>query len=80
MADKQFRISGPGAADFLTSEGGIDFPETDPAKGMAQTRNEGVINDETTLEPDLEAPDPDATREQSIGGAIPTGRGERRSE
>lgn len=77
MADKKFRISGPGAADFLTSEGGIDFPETDPAKGMAQTRDEGVINDETTLEPDLEAPDPAVTRER---GVTPPGRYEQRNE
>jgi hypothetical protein len=74
---KKLRISGPGAADFLTSEGGIDQPETDPAKGMAQTRDEGVINDATTLEPDLDAPDPAVTRER---GVTPPGRDERRSE
>jgi hypothetical protein len=77
---KKSRISGPGAADFLTAQGGVDVPETDPSKGMAQTRDEGIVNDAADLEPDLEAPDPDATRERSIGGAIPTGRGERRSE
>ena len=77
---KKSRISGPGAADFLTAQGGVDFPETDPSKGMAQTRDEGIVGNAADLEPDLEAPDPDATREQSIGGAIPPGRGERRSE
>lgn len=77
---KKSRISGPGAADFLTSQGGIDRPETDSSKGMGQTRDEGLLDNAADLEPDLEAPDPDATREQSIGGAIPTGRGERRSE
>ena len=77
---KKSRISGPGAADFLTAQGGIDFPETDASKGMAQTHDEGPLNDAADLEPDLEAPDPDATREQSIGGAIPPGRDERRSE
>jgi hypothetical protein len=77
---KKSRISGPGAADFLTSQGGVDRPETDPSKGMAQTRDEGLLDNDADLEPDLEAPDPDTTREQSIGGAIPTGRGERRSE
>ena len=77
MAEKKLRISGPEAADFLTSEGGIDFPETDPAKGMAQTRDEGVINDETTLEPDLDAPDPAVTRER---GVTPPGRDEQRNE
>src|SRR4051812_24633572 len=34
---KKFRITGPGAADFLTAQGGVDFPETDTSKGMAQT-------------------------------------------
>lgn len=74
---KKFKISGPGAADFLTAQGGVDFPETDPSKGMAQTRDEGVINDATTLEPDLEAPDPAVEREREI---IPPDRGERRNE
>jgi hypothetical protein len=32
---KKLKISGPGAADFLTAPGGIDFPETDPSKGSA---------------------------------------------
>ena len=76
---KKSRISGPGAADFLTAQGGVDFPETDSSKGMAQTRDEGVVN-AADLEPDLEAPDPDSTREQSIEGAIPRGRDEQRSE
>ena len=47
--DKKFRISGPGAADFLTSEGGVDFPETDPSKGMTQTREDGVLNNAAEL-------------------------------
>jgi hypothetical protein len=74
------KISGPGAADFLTAQGGVDLPETDSSKGMGQTRGEGIVNDAADLEPDLEAPDPDATREQSIGGAIPPGRDEQRNE
>jgi len=77
---KKSRISGPGAADFLTAQGGVDFPETDSSKGMAQTRDEGLVNNAADLEPDLEAADPDVTREQSIGGAIPPGRDEQRSE
>jgi hypothetical protein len=41
---KKLRISGPGAADFLTAPGGIDFPETDPSKGAAQaTRGEAAV-------------------------------------
>ncbi len=68
------KISGPGASDFLTSVGGGDSPET-------ETLGEGIVNDAAELEPDLDAPDPDPqTREQSIGGAIPPGRDERRSE
>ena len=74
---KKFKISGPGAADFLTAQGGIDFPETDPSKGMTQTRGEGVISDATTLEPDLEAPDPALEREREI---IPPARGGRRNK
>src|SRR5438876_3953985 len=35
-------ISGPGAADFLTSPGGLDVPESG-AKGMAQTRDPGLV-------------------------------------
>ena len=73
---KKFRITGPGAADFLTAAGGTDFPETDPSKGTSQTRDEPVV-DEATLEPDLDAPDPTVTRER---GATPPGRDERRNK
>jgi hypothetical protein len=76
---KKSRISGPGAADFLTAQGGVDFPENDSSKGTGQPRDEGIVNDAADLEPDLEAPDPSSTREQSIGGAIPPGRDERRN-
>jgi hypothetical protein len=65
---KKMKISGPGAADFLTAEGGVDFPETDSSKGMTQTREDGVVNDAAELEPDLDAPDPLTTREHSIDG------------
>jgi len=74
---KKFKISGPGAADFLTAQGGVDFPETDPSKGMAQTRDEGVINDASTLEPDLDPPDPTVERERET---IPSDRGEQRNK
>jgi hypothetical protein len=74
---KKFKITGPGAADFLTAQGGVDFPETDPSKGMAQTRDEGVISDATLLEPDLDPPDPSAEREREI---IPPDRGGRRNK
>jgi hypothetical protein len=55
---KKFKISGPGAADFLATPGGLDLPETDPSKGMTQTREEGILSDVEQLEPDLEPPDP----------------------
>jgi hypothetical protein len=58
----------------------VDFPETDSSKGMAQTRDESILNEAADLEPDLDAPDPATTREQSIEGAIPPDRGGRRSE
>ena len=72
---KKFKISGPGAADFLAANGGTDFPETDPAKGTSQTRDEQLVDD-AALEPDLDAPDPAVTRER---GATTPGRGERRN-
>ena len=75
---KKLRISGPGAADFLTAPGGVDFPETDPSKGASQAnQGEGVINDATTLEPALDSPDPAVTRER---GVTPPGRDEPRNE
>jgi hypothetical protein len=73
---KKFRISGPGAADFLTANGGTDFPETDPSKGTSQTRVEPIVDD-AALEPDLDAPDPAVTRER---GATPPDRDERRNK
>ena len=75
--NKKSTITGPGAADFLTAQGGLDLPETDPSKGMAQTRDEGMINDARTLEPDLEPPDPSVQRER---GVTPPARDEPRSE
>ena len=74
---KKLKISGPGAADFLTAPGGIDFPETDPAKGSGQaTRGEALTDDAQALEPDLEAPDPVTERERDV---TPPGRGGRRN-
>jgi hypothetical protein len=55
---KKFKISGPGAADFIGAPGGLDLPETDPSKGMTQTREEGIVDDVEQLEPNLEPPDP----------------------
>jgi len=75
---KKLKISGPGAADFLTAPGGIDFPETEPTKGTAQaTRGEGLLDDAAALEPALEPPDPATEREREI---TPPDRGGRRNE
>lgn len=54
-------ISGPGAADFLTSSGGFDVPESG-TKGMAQTRDPGAVAERKRsfaprLGPDRENPD-----------------------
>jgi len=75
---RKLKISGPGAADFLTAPGGLDLPETDSSKGSAQaTRGDSLLDDTQRLEPDLEPPDPALEREREI---IPPGRGGRRSE
>ena len=74
---KKLKISGPGAADFLTAPGGTDFPETGPSKGATQaTRGEGLVDDPEALEPDLEAPDPALERERDV---TPPDRGGRRN-
>ena len=77
MARKKFRISGPGAADFIAAPGGLDLPEVDPSKGMAATRDEPLIKDAAELEPALDPPDPVLEREREI---IPPGRGGQRNE
>jgi hypothetical protein len=75
---KKLKISGPGASDFLTAPGGIDFPETDSTNGSAQaTRGEGLVDDAEALEPDLEPPDPAIQREREL---IPPDRGGRRNK
>jgi hypothetical protein len=72
------KINGPGAADFLTAPGGIDFPETDPSKGSGEaTRGEGLVDDADALEPDLEPLDPALERVREV---IPPARGGRRNE
>lgn len=51
-------ITGPGAADFLTAQGGLDTPESG-TKGMGQTRDEGLLSDPRRLAPRL-GPDTEA--------------------
>ena len=55
----QIAITGEGAADFLTASGGLDRPETGTSKGMAQTRDEGLLSDTKRLSPRL-GPDTEA--------------------
>jgi hypothetical protein len=55
----ELAITGPGAADFLTAQGGIDRPGAGGTKGMAQTRDEGVLGDPKRLAPRL-GPDTEA--------------------
>jgi hypothetical protein len=55
MANKKRRISGPGAADFLTAPGGEDIPGASPSKGESELAGESPLTDARNLEPDLEA-------------------------
>jgi hypothetical protein len=64
-------ISGPGAADFLTAQGGLDRPESG-AKGMAQTRAEGPFETERLvprLGPDSEAYPGERQPDEEISGS-----------
>lgn len=61
MADKQkdLEVSGPGAADLVAAEGGLDRPEAGRGKGTAQAagRKEGPADDEDRRVP---RPGPDS--------------------
>ena len=51
MADEhKHKISGPGAADFLTAPGGIDQPEGNQAKGTGILREDSHFTDPRNLE------------------------------
>lgn len=52
--DRKRKISGPGAADFITAQGGIDFPETGVSKGTGQLRDEDSLVQEDRVTPDLD--------------------------
>jgi hypothetical protein len=56
MADKPKRtVTGPGAADFVTAQGGIDVPENSTDKGTGQLRgDQAIAGDGSRLQPDLE--------------------------
>jgi len=47
-------ISGPGAADFIASSGGLDTPESG-AKGMAYANDEPLVTRHGNLAPRLDA-------------------------
>jgi hypothetical protein len=64
-------ISGPGAADFLTAQGGLDRPESG-AKGMAGTRGEGPFETRRLvprLGPDSEAYPGERRPDEEISGS-----------
>ena len=74
MANEKRRISGPGAADFLTAPGGEDLPGVSPSKGETEVQGEAPLTDSRNLEPDL-ADDTDAVPHHKERG-VPRGRDE----
>lgn len=69
----QIAITGPGAADFLTAQGGLDRPGGGAGKGTSQTRGEGILDDAKRLAPRL-GPDTEAfpgerTPEEQMSGS-----------
>jgi hypothetical protein len=52
-------ISGPGAADFLTAQGGEDHPGVSPTKGEGPLREATLLDDARNLAPRL-GPDHEA--------------------
>jgi hypothetical protein len=66
VADHKHKISGPGAADFLAAEGGIDRPEVTPTKGTGILREETHFNDPRNLEPAVASEDEIPARERTI--------------
>lgn len=68
------RISGPGAADFLTAQGGEDIPGASPSKGDTDLQADAPLTDARNLEPDLGV-DTDAVPHNRERG-VPRGRDE----
>ena len=62
---KDLVISGPGAADFLAAQGGLDTPESG-TKGMAATKEESSLVDPSRLQPALEPPPEERAHEREI--------------
>lgn len=67
---QRLAISGPGAADFLTAAGGLDLPGIG-TKGMAQTRDEGLLSDPRRLAPRLGPDDEGFPGERAEGFGSP---------
>jgi hypothetical protein len=63
IQEKRRRISGPGAADFLTAQGGVDRPGID--KGDAALRGDQVVGIDR-LVPDLESDDNPSHSERTV--------------
>ncbi len=76
--NRKFTISGPGAADFLTSGSGEDLPGTSPSKGMSQTRGESITSDARNLEPGL-VPEDDALPPERDAATPPNAAADRRT-
>ena len=72
-------ISGPGAADFIAAPGGVDTPESDPAKGTRGASVEPSLLDERRLTPDLDEPR-DTTERQRLTGDTSGKRPDKSSE
>jgi hypothetical protein len=70
VANRKTRISGPGAADFLTATGGLDRPETEASKGTSVTNDDGPLTDARALEPELDPPDPALERERTLNADV----------
>lgn len=76
MAKQKRRISGPGAADFLTAQGGEDIPGVSPSKGETEVQDETPLTDARNLEPGF-ADDADVTPPSRERGT-PRGRTDER--
>ena len=54
MAENKRRISGPGAADFVSAPGGEDIPGVSPSKGTSELREESDLLSAKNVVPELE--------------------------
>jgi len=68
-SDRKFTISGPGAADFLTSPGGEDLPGTSTSKGTAQMRDDALTSDARNFEPALDIENAERSADEPASAA-----------